>query len=254
MRLLLLLMVLVTEVFASWTLSYHFTLLVRLPARATILPFLVILLPLVIWSRHDWLKAARCRRRERWFAAAALCFAGVLGFLSLLVANYNPDDYHFFHRALAQLDCLDRPFLLTETGHLPAGLPQLSLLHAMTSYEPAVALTARLLGADPLGCYQNGGALLGVALLSVVLTLWYRQFRLGPWMAIAATAVAVFYLATDVRLPRSYGNILVYCWTGKVLLWGVLLPWSILLALRFLRRPCRARWVPLFLAGVARPG
>jgi hypothetical protein len=127
-------------------------------------------------------------------------------------------------------------------------------LHVMTPSMPAVALTARLVGADPLGCYQNGGEFLGVAWMFVVLTLLCRQFRLGPRMAVASALVAVFYLATDVRWPRSYGNILLYCWNGKALLWGVLLPWSIFLATRLLRRPSRARWIGLYLAGVCAPG
>ena len=188
------------------------------------------------------------------FAGGVVGCGGILGFLTLFAANYNPDDYPFFHRAIVQLDCMDRPFLLTETGVHPGDLPQISILHAMTSYEPAVAFTARLLHADPLGLYQNGCALLGIVLLTVVLSLLYREFRLGPWMALVATLAAVLYLMIDVRLPRSYGAILVSCWTGKVILWATLMPWSIVLASAFLRRPCVSRWVPLFLAGVCAPG
>lgn len=254
MRILLLLMIVMTEVFAAWTASYHVILLGQLPAWTTTVPFLILLPLLLAWSRRDWSKVVHGPRREWGFATGVLILGGILGFAALGIANYNPDDYNFFHRALVQASRLDQPFALTETGHLPAGLPQLSLLHAMTSYEPAVALIARLLGADPLGCYQNGGELLGVVLLTVVLALLYRQFRLGPRMAFAATVFAVLYMATDVRLPCSYGNILLYCWTGKVLLWGVLLPWTIVLVLRFLRHPCLSRWVLVLLAGVCAPG
>jgi hypothetical protein len=254
MRLLRLLAVLITGIFASWTLSYHFALVVRLPARATVFPFLAILLPLLAWSRRDGWLALHSPRREWLYAAGVLGLAGGIAFLSLLAESHNPDDYNFFHRALVQLDCLDQPFLLTETGLNPPGLPQLSILHAMTSYEPAVALAARLLGLDPLGCYQNGGAFLGVVLLVVMLVLLYHHFHLQPPMALAAALVAILYMVSDARPQRSYGNILLYGWIGKFLLWGVWLPWTLVLALRFLRRPRFSRMALLLLAGVCATG
>ncbi len=254
MKLLRLLLVLITEIFASWTLAYHFALLVRLPARMTVVPFLAILLPLLAWSRRDWPRAVRSPRREWSFAGGVLFLGALLGLLPLLIHNANPDDYNYFHRAVAQLDCLDQPFFLTETGLHPSGLPQLSIPHTMTSYEPGVALAARLTGMDPLECYFNGMALLSVLLVTAVLSLLYRHFRLGPRTALAATLVAVLYMATDLRHSRCYGTILLYGWIGKALLWGVLLPWTVLLTWRFLRRPNRSRFVPLLLCGVCAPG
>ena len=75
MKLLRLLLVLITEIFASWTLAYHFALLVRLPARMTVVPFLAILLPLLAWSRRDWPWAVRSPRREWSFAGGVLFLA-----------------------------------------------------------------------------------------------------------------------------------------------------------------------------------
>lgn len=247
-------MVLVTEGFASWTLAYHLALYFRFPAWMSLVPFLAFLSVLLAGSWRAGSRLSLVPLREWGFAGAVLGLAGGVGFLALCVANFNPDDYNFFHRALTQLDRMGQPFVLTETGLRPEDLPHLSALHVMTSYEPAMAFAARTLGVDPLGFFQNGGTLLGVLLLTTVLALLYRQFRLGPWMALAATLGAIIYLATDARLPRSYGNILLYCWNGKVILWGVWMPWTLFLTVRFLLRPCRDRWILLMLAGVCAVG
>src|SRR5208282_1213119 len=62
------------------------------------------------------------------------------------------------------------------------------------------------------------------------------------------------HLASDARESRSFGDLLWHGSNGKVLLFGTLLPWSILLALRFLRRPRMGRFVPLAFAGVCAVG
>ena len=106
-----------------------------LPGRRPF-PFSIILLPLMNWSRHDWLKAARCPKQERWFAVAVLFLAGVFGLLLARGGELQPrPTLSFSHRALVQLDCLSRPFLLTETAKPPRRLPQISRLHVMTSYR-----------------------------------------------------------------------------------------------------------------------
>jgi hypothetical protein len=61
-------------------------------------------------------------------------------------------------------------------------------------------------------------------------------------------------MVSDVRPQRSYGNILLYAWIGKFLLWGAWLPWTLVLALRFLRCPRFSRMALLLLAGVCAAG
>jgi hypothetical protein len=252
--LLLCFLTLVIQGFASWTVAYHFVLLARLPMRVAIGLFAAILLCLVTCTWKQWQPAFRSAKRQWRSLVALLTLASVAGVASLLVDNFNPDDYNFFHRALVQLDHLDQPVLLTETGLAPPGLPPLSMLHVLTSYEPAVACVARGLGVDPLQAYHNGAAMIGVVLLVVVLALLNRHFGMGPGTALAAAGMSLLYLLSDARLPRSYGNILLYCWIGKTLLWGVLLPATLLLALRFLRRPTVGRFTAVALAVVCAPG
>ena len=255
MALLLLLVILVTALFGSWTLAYHSALLLGLSPRQAAFVFLGILLPLLVLCRGDyWRRAMRCPKRERTFALAVVGLGVAFALLALCVYNYNPDDYHFFHRALVQLRFPHRPFLMTETGLLPPGLPQLSVLHVMTSYEQAVAFAAQLVGADPLWCYQNGVGFLNVVLLSAGMALLHRQFHLGRRMALLATLVSILFMVADAREARSCGDLLWYGSNGKVLQWGVLLPWSITLAVRFLRRPRLDRFIPLVLSGVCAVG
>ena len=252
MPLLLLLVTLIAELLGSWTLAYHLALLFGLSPRQAGVVFLGILLPVLALSRHDWARAIRCSRREGRFAAGVICLGGAFASLALCVYNYNPDDYGFFHRALVQLHFLDRPFLVEETGLLPTGLPPASILHVMTSYEMAVAFSAQLLGVDPLWCYQNGIGFLNVILLGVGVALLHRQFRVGLRTALLATFASLLFMVLDARDSRSYGDLLWYGSNGKVLLFGVLLPWSVTLALRFLRRPRWAVSFPWLSAGLRR--
>ena len=254
MPLLLLLVTLTIELLGSWTLAYHLALLLGLSPRQAGIVFLGILLPVLAFSRRGWMRAVHCSRPECRFALGVICLGGAFACLALCIHNYNPDDYGFFHRALVQLRYPDRPFLFEETGLHPAGLPPTSMLHVMTSYELAVAFAARLCGADPLWCYQNGIEFLNVVLLIVGVALLHRQFRLGAGMALLATFASILFMVSDARESRSFGDLLWHGSNGKVLLFGTLLPWSILLALRFLRRPRMGRFVPLAFAGVCAVG
>ncbi len=254
MPLLLLLVTLTTELLGSWTLAYHLAMLLGLSPRQTGIVFLGILLPALILSRRYWARAIHCSRGERRFAAGVVCLGCAFALFALCVYNYNADDYGFYHRALVQLRFPDQPFRLTEAGLLPQGFPLASMLHAMSSYEMAVAFTAHLLGADPLWSYQNGVGFLNVVLLSVGAALLHRQFRVGAKMALLATFASMLFLVVDARESRSFGDLLWYGSNGKVLLFGVLLPWTVLLALRCLRRPLWSRFLPLVLAGVCATG
>jgi hypothetical protein len=183
-----------------------------------------------------------------------LLLGGAVGGGLLFIGNANPDDYNFFHRALAQLGHLDEGFFRHETGLTPAGLPQLSALHVMTSYEPLVAMGAQAAGVDPLWVYQNGCTVIGAMLMVVGFAVLYRTFGVSRALALLATAAALVFMVLDLRPGRTYGSILPYLWTGKVLLWGVVLPWTILFTIRYLRRPLPGRLAVLALLGMAATG
>ena len=144
--------------------------------------------------------------------------------------------------------------------HNLPGLPPLSLVHVMTSYEPLMALTAHWLGADPLSAYQNVGALVAGALLPIVYVLLYRQFRLSKAITIAATFVALIFLVLDGNEHRSFGNVaLVRLWQGKTILWTLFLPLTLLIAYRFLaqsssRRFCLVAMVAICGVGLSNSG
>ena len=256
--------------FGAWTLAYHLVLAAALPATVTPVVWLGLFVPLIVAvvrkNRRDpsiaegWptgrLMPGRRRRRtaESSFAMAMMLLGAATGSALLFIGNFNPDDYNFFHRALAQLDHLGAGFFRHETGVTPSGLPQLSVLHVMTSYEPLVALTAHALGVDPLFAYQNGCTFIGALLMVVGFTVLYRTMGINRRLVLLATLGALVFMVLDLRPGRTYGSVLPYLWTGKVLLWGVLLPWSTTLTVRYLRRPLPGRLTVLALAGVCATG
>jgi hypothetical protein len=253
--LLLVVVELALQIFASWTLAYHFSLLAGLPARVIGLPFIIIiaLLHLPFW--RSWQVVPLRLRQQGRFALSVLLLAGVLATPTLFVSNPNPDDFNFFHRALVQLQHLQDPFIQTDTGHGVAGLPPLSRAHVLTSYEVFVAMAAASVGADPVTTYHDVGSFLGVVLLVVVYVLLYGEFGVGRGRAVAATGAAVAFFLLDLQLDgRSFGNILLYLWTGKVLLWGVLVPITVLVAYRFVTEPGFARFSLVAMASVCAVG
>lgn len=177
------------------------------------------------------------------------------GLLLLLISNPNPDDYNFFHRALVQLHHLDQPFVLTDTGHNVVGLPPLSALHVATSYEPFVAIGAAIVGIDPLQAYHNLSLLIAVTLLTATYVLLYQHFGLSQIQSVIATGAALLFMLLDLRLDaRSFGNILLYLWIGKVILWGVLIPITWLMADRFLKQPTLRQFSLVALTGICAVG
>jgi len=259
----------VIVLFAGWTLAYHLVLASELPAAATPVAWLPLtppLLAVVGWRRLRTLfrgrpgatlrsgGLARHRTAERRFALAVLLIGAAVGSALLFVGNANPDDYNFFHRALAQLGHLESGFFRHETGLTPSGLPQLSALHVMTAYEPLVALAAHAAGVDPLWAYQNGCTFAGALLMVVGFAALYRTLGVGAGLTLPATLAALAFMVLDLRPGRTYGSILPYIWTGKVLLWGVLLPWSITFTIRYLRRPLPGRLAGLMLTSVCATG
>jgi hypothetical protein len=259
----------VIVLFGAWTLAYHLVLAAALPAAATPLVWLCLSPPLLIAAGWGHLRRplglrqqgtlrsgglGNRRAAERGFALAVVLLGSAVGGALLFVGNANPDDYNFFHRALAQLGHLHEGFFRHETGLTPGGLPQLSALHVMTSYEPLVALAANAAGIAPLWAYQNVCTFIGALLMVVGFASLYRILGVGRGPALLATLAALAFMVLDLRPGRTYGSILPYLWTGKVLLWGVLLPWTILFTLRYLRRPSPGRLAVLALLGVGATG
>ncbi len=262
MSLLLLIVEAALQVLASWTLAYHLCLLARLPAELIVAPFAAFVLPLFALSARRWSRAisrlrsptARRNRNARFLLATfALCL--VTSGFTLFTSKPDRDDFSFFHRALVQLSRPDAPFTLEDTGHNRGGLPALSLPHAMTSYEHGVAMSASLLGADPLWAYQNAGAFVAAFLLPLVYLLLYRELGLRKTAALTSTGVALLFLILDGNQHQSFGNFgLVRCWQGKVILVMLGVPATLLFAHRFLRRPSLQHFGGVALAGIAAVG
>lgn len=234
-------------VLGCWTLAYHGVLITGLPARWIALPFLL-LAGGVIWaSRAEW-GIHRETRRERGPLLATLAFACVTGSAAMFIAVFNPDDVNYLHRALVQLDHLAEPIEPGQSFYAGLVLPPLTTAHGLTSHELLVVVGANLVGLDPLWAYHKLGEFLGHVLFAFVYVALYRQLGLAPWKAFIATATAFTFCFSDVNFRgRSYGNVQVALYNGKILLWGVGLPMLLLLAHRFLSNPSRIRllWVGL---------
>lgn len=239
--------------FGTATLAYHLTFLARAPAHTLVLIWPALALPAAYAWRRSWPTPSSVSEARTTRVTAGL-LALVAGGLALLLARPDLDDYSFFHRAVAQLEHLDEPFLRDETSHGML-LPPLSNHHLLTAYEPLVALAADRLGLDPILLYQNGAPFLaGILLIGVWLAL-YRHVGLDWWMSLTATATALAFHLLDGGPHRSFGNFgIVRLWHGKAILATVVLPLVLLLALRFLRDPSLRRWSVLALAAVSGVG
>jgi hypothetical protein len=242
--------------FASWTAAYHVALLLALPARWAIVPFLVILAVLAALSRDEPKRWLRQARQEGSFALGALATGLAAGAFTLFVSRPDKDDFGFFYRALEQLERLDLPFLSVDTVlHVSGPAPPLPTVHIITSYEPLAALTATLFGADPLSMYQNICGFFAALLLPIVYFLLYRHFRASRLVALLGTLVAIGFLLLDGGTHQSFGNFgLVRIWQGKVILVTVLLPATLLLAHRYLIYPTSRKLGILAIAGVCAVG
>lgn len=250
------------QIFASWTLAYHLLLLLRWPARLIVIPFLLIWLPMLALSLRGWGRKIQASKRtqfrqegEPWFLPCVFILALSAGIFTLVVSRPDADDFSFFHRALLQLSHLDMPFFLTDTAHNVPDLPALSLSHLMTSYEPLVAMASAAIGIDPLNAYQNLSAFIVGAMLSIVYVLLYRLFRLDNLAALGATACALVFLILDGNLHRSFGNFaLIRCWQGKSILITLLVPATYLLVWRFLISPSWQRFSLVLMVNICAVG
>ena len=242
--------------FASWTLSYHLLLLVRLPAKYTGGLSLVIFSLLVVFAWRRWKHVISLPQTNPiWFLWSIAVLSLGTGIFTLVVSRPDADDLVYFHRALVQLSHLDCPFFTTDTLHNVPDLPPFSYVHIMTSYEPLVAMVANWLRIDPLSAYHNISAFVLGVLLPIPYALLYRQFGVTHRSTILATLILLLFLLIDGNLHRSFGNFsLVRLWQGKVILIAFLLPLTLLFAYRYFREPTAHNFILLVLSGVSASG
>jgi hypothetical protein len=239
-----------TVLFGVWTLVYHAVLALRAPAYVGGLAWAMA--AIAIAAVH-WRRRFRDGTDGRVLAAVAV-LGTAAGVFTLFNCRPDADDLSFFHRALVQEHAA--PYALDDTQHGVAGLPPLSPLHVMASYEPLVALVSRLLGLDPLSVYQNAAAAIAAMLLAAVLFLTYVQLGIAAWRSVACTGAALLFLLLDGNSHPSFGNSsLVRFWQGKAILWSLGLPMTTLFLLRWFDG-ARSRWhaAVLFSAGVSAIG
>jgi hypothetical protein len=138
--------------FGCWTLAYHISLLLGLPARLVWLPFLAVTIPVLLIGISTTRRRAGTGGKSRpWFLAVTVALSLTNGLFTLVAFKPDLEDFSYFHRALSQSSQMDRPFVTTYTGHDVTGLSHLSGLHALTSYEPLMAVAGWWLCGDPLG-------------------------------------------------------------------------------------------------------
>ena len=242
--------------FGCWTIAYQATVLLALPAQLSWLPFVAALVPAVLISvRQTRRRPSGSTTLRSWLLAGTAALSMVAGVFTLVTSRPDMDDISFFHRAMIQVSQLDRPFVTSFTGSDVADLPPISGLHALTSYEPLMAIAGWELCGDPLWFYQNVGAFLAAVLYPVVLVPWFRHLGLRPATALAAAATVLIFLLSDGNQHRSFGNIsLVRLWQGKCIFWTLVAPAGLYFSYRFLRETSNYRFLVVFMTGVSGVG
>jgi len=231
------------QLFSCWTVAYHLCLLCRFPAWFSLLLCCLLYLPFAVRVLPKQVRLLRGLKPNS-LLGMLLLLSLLCGSLTLFISRPDADDFSFFHRVVAQLPYLDRPFFLTHTGENVSGLPPQSFLHVSTSYEPLMGMLAVLFHLSPLHVYQNLSAFFAAGLLPLAYFLLYREFRMPARIALAATVLALVFLLGDGNTHRAFGNVgLVRLWQGKTILWTLVLPLTLLFGWRFLRRPSTYRWM-----------
>ncbi|MBW2242373.1 MAG: hypothetical protein JRH01_10330 [Deltaproteobacteria bacterium] len=238
----------------SWTLAYHLIASLQLAAHWIWLPFMLLLSASGWASLKHWRRALLAGPGDLRLLSAALLLGGVLGLLVLIVSRPDADDVQYFHRALLQLRGLGQPFIVTEMIHDVAELPLSSVL-TVTSYEFFVAMSADLLGIDPLMAFHNLGAIAASMLFVFAYVLIFGELGLGRMTSIAATALVCAFMLVDGNVHRSLGNVtLVRIWQGKAIMWSLMVPLAMLMSYRYLVLPSLGRFLPVLMVSVAAGG
>jgi hypothetical protein len=245
---------LAVELLASWTVAVHACIALALPAWVA-WPLCAFALVLCQWLGSERFGDARAQSwGEHRFAAWVALIGGLLGAVSLVLLTPSGDDFNFFHRALWQLGHLSEPFARGDTAFNAEGLAAISPLHLLTSWELGVAMAAHALGLDPLGVYHNGSVVISSLLLAALLALWLRELRFASGAALAGCVAGLLFYGADDPHLRSFAIAFRMLWVGKMVQWLLLFPAALLMALRYLRDPCRRNlWHPA-LCGVCAVG
>jgi hypothetical protein len=242
----------ITLVFAGWTLAYHAVLLIRAPAYTAFSAAAVATLA-VFWSARKRIgkHSQQPVSRKVYVGVAALAISAAL--FTMFHCLENGDDLSVFRSPLVQ--DLSKAYDLHDTQHGVPGLPPLSVLHLMTSFEPLMAGTARLTHTDPLWLYQNGAGAAAAALLVMTLFLTYVEIGIDAGAAVACTASALLFLIIDGNTLASFGNSsLARFWQGKAILWSLVLPMTLLFLVRWLHSPEWWRLAVLIAVGISSVG
>jgi hypothetical protein len=255
-------------IFSGWTLVYHLVFVTRLPAWMSLVFFVIFLVfagTVLFWTecKHTWNPMASAFRSSWSFgfnspnlscvSLALMCMA--IGMLAVVVSRPDADDFSFFHRALYQLTRLNEPFYATDTTQDISGLPPISLIHNLTSYEPGIALFSWVLKIDAIWAYQNLASSIVALMTPIAFFLLYKHFRLGNSAALWGALFAILFLLIDGNLHRSFGNFtLIRAWQGKTILVTLLVPLIMLFTLRVLARPSSKNLIRLMLASICATG
>jgi hypothetical protein len=234
------------EVFAAWTLAIHACMAFAAPAALAWPGFLVLVAALHFASRGRWRVAREAGRSDANQALAALALGLAFSIPALFLLTPSGDDFNFFHRAIWQLTHLGEPFTTGDTAFSAPGLHAISPLHVLTSWELGVAMTAKVLGLDPLGVYHNGTIPITSALIGCLFVLWLRELGYGALAALVGTCGIFFFFVVDDPSFRSYGIAWRMLWVGKMVQWLLLFPLALLFAWRYLRdenAAPRLRWL-----------
>jgi hypothetical protein len=232
---------LAVELLAAWTLGVHGCMALGLAAWWSWPAWLALFVAVRVVRRGQWTEMRAATREERRFALAALGLGALASLPALVLLTPSGDDFNFFHRALWQLGHLGEPFARGDTAFGVPGLDAISPLHALTTWELGLAMTAQALGLDALGVYHNGAVVLGNLLLAALTALWLRELGFGATSSLVGVVGLVGFLYLDDPSIRSWAIAYRMLWVGKMVQWLVVLPAALLFAWRYLRNPAAAR-------------
>lgn len=247
-------------ILALWTLSYQLVIAARWPSYVSVVLFAVLFIIAIPFTAYLRRRTAQPERHivpnePRAVLVALLAMALVCAALSLILNRPDADDLGFFHRAIVLDTHLGKPFPLGDTVHNQSGLPGLTSVHLMASYEIGVAFLAKFAHIYPLALYHNGACALASLLIPLAYYLLFREFGFTSLSSLIAASGSIAFLWFDGNNHTSIGNFaFVRLWQGKSIMLTLLCPLVVFFVLRFWRRPTAGTWTMILLSGVAAVG
>lgn len=217
------------------SISYWAVLLLRLPVWVWYPLTVCTSIGMLAWWKPKATSRHFRQNRSHWAAMAALVITAAA--ISLFTNRPDLDDGSFFHRALVAAENPHAPIALTDTSHDTPGLPAITPLHVFTSIEVVTALLARFFHIPQIIAIHLVLGTIANVMLPIVYFLVLRSFNARTGPAIFGTAVALAFLLICGDSHRDWGNFtIVRSWQGKCMLMALILPLSLMYALRFLLR------------------